>query len=258
MAYLVATFPPENRPRTMAGLEKFGWVITEILKRRGFERGLRHWHFFGDKSKVWNPHLNFLMDRGFINPEDLDAIKKEICEELGLGQVVLNYAYSRAFGKRFHWIKYVLRATFLYQGWDFKMAEELYNFRNSAAWGQWEEGRPLKTKKLEELRLARVAAGYFVDKWALPEKEKKLAYFKKVEAGLCPTCGKKLEGGRVVSVDFFTDEKNRGWEKIWENVWQLKGPPENVLLYRLLLDYSRTKKEAAPFEVEGGELGGAL
>lgn len=271
VGYLIITFPLDRRPRTAEGLKKIESIITGILKRRGFARGLRRWHTHGENRgggvpgslgleatalipgsrqviSRWHPHLNFLLDAGYLEPEFIDSIKKAIGETLKIEKMNLYYQYTQDVKRMVYWLKYVTRPTFLKREWDEEMAEELYDFRNSGWWGQWEDPGPRKTKKAEELRLARIKTGYFEDKWFLPEKEKKLAFFKKVEVGICPTCGEKLLGGRLVSVDYFSDEKNSGWEQIWKNVWQYKGPPENVLMYRLLKDFAQVEKEGAACE----------
>lgn len=215
MGYMVVTLPLERRPRTAAELRRLGPAITGILKRRGFLRGLRDWHFFGEKTIRWNPHLNFLMDGGFLSEEQLDSIKKAVCGILKIEKIVIYYQYTQSVGKMLHWLKYVTRPTFLKRGWDEEMAEELHGFNRRGSWGEWDDE----------------------DKWALPENEKKLSYFKKIEAGICPTCGKKLEGGSVCKVEDL--EYTPGWEKIWDKHWQFKGPSENVLIYRLFKDYQK-------------------
>jgi hypothetical protein len=218
MAYLVVTLPLDRRPRRAADLQEIGQEITGILKRRGFARGLRRWHFYGDKSMIWNPHLNFLMDGGFLSEARLNDIKKAICGVLKIEKIVVHYHYHQSVGKKLHWLRYVARPTFLNESWNFELAEELYNFRNSGWWGKWDDE----------------------DKWTLPEKEKKLAYYRKIEAGICPTCGKKLEGGRVAPVSDFLEDLD--WAQIWDKEWQYKGPPENVLMYRFLRDFAGVKK----------------
>ncbi len=214
MGYMVVTFPLDRRPRSAAELRKLGPAITGILKRRGFARGLRSWHTQGDKSSRWNPHLNFLMDGGYLSPERIDSIKAAVCGILKTEKIVIYYQYTQSVGKMLHWLKYVTRPTFLKRGWDEEMAEELHNFNRRGSWGTW-DGE---------------------DAWALPEHEKKLSYYKKIEAGICPTCGKKLEGGHVVPVSDFSELA--GWAQIWDRHWQFKGPPENVLVYRLFRDYA--------------------
>jgi len=222
MGYLVVTLPLSRRPRSESELQKIGYSVTGILRRRGFTRGLRRWHTHGEERSgtitPWAPHLNFLMDGGFLSEECLDSIKKAICGVLKAEKIVVYYQYTQDVSQIVHWLKYVTRPTFLKKEWDPDMAEELYNFRNSGWWGRWDDE----------------------DKWTLPEKEKKLAYFKKVEAGICPTCGKKLEGGHVVKVEDLLELP--GWAQIWERVWQYKGPPENVLIYRLLKDFAVCEK----------------
>jgi len=218
MGYLTVTLPLDKRPRSQKELRRLGLSITRILKRRGFFRGLRRDHFFGDKSRVWNPHFNFLLDSGYLNPELIESIKKAISGILKAEKIVLHYQFTQEVRLMLHWLKYITRPTFLKESWDPEMVEEFFNFRNAGSWGKWDDE----------------------NKWALPEEEKKLANYKKVGAGICPTCGKKLEGGRVVLVEDFSEDLD--WEQIWANVWQYKGPPENALLFRFFKIFADAKK----------------
>jgi len=303
VGFLTVTFPLDRRPRTAKGLKEIESKITGILMRRDFDRGLRRWHTHGENNGAlisglqgsgvealvpglrqsiprWHPHLNFLLDAGYLSPEFLNSLKKVIGETLKIEKVNLYYQYTQDVKRILHWLKYVTRPTFLKREWDKEMAEELYDFRNSGWWGQWEDPGPrlswpgpfgektikelglkeakileelwlAKIVKAEELRLDRVEAGYFEDKWSLPKEEKHLAFFKKIEVGICPTCGKKLEGGRIVSVNDFVSSPAKSipklpdWEKIWDNVWQYKGPPENVLVYNLFKGFAAVQKKGA-------------
>lgn len=225
IGYFVLTFPFEDRPRTAEKCREIGEKVYRFLKRRGFSRGLRRWHWFGEKPGVWNPHLNLLVGGGWIEKEKLLEFREELGAILG-SRINLNYQYCQSVGKIFHKLKYITRATWKDASWAPELKDEFFNFRNTWSWGKWEDD----------------------DKWALPESEKGLANVRKIGAGICPTCGKKLLKGRICKVEDL--DSSPGWEKIWEGVWQHKGPPENVLLYRLFQDFKGALEKGG----RGGEL----
>lgn len=243
MGYHVFTYPLAERPRTSRELGKFEWVTTEILKRHGFGRGLGKFHWFGDKSVgVWNPHLNYLTESGHLGPEIISALKREVCGELGLSQVVYNYHYSVDRPRKIFWLKYVTRPTFLDKTWALDMADELYNFRNSITWGAWEDPGPRKNLKAEAVRLERAAAGYFDNKWNLPRAEKSLAYMEQIKAGFSPLTGLPIKWRQKVKIEEKILEP--GWAQIWDGLWQYKPPAGHVLMYRLFKDYAVSCKKA--------------
>lgn len=278
MGYSVFTFPIAERPRTARKLNKFEWVITEVLKRHGLARGLGRYHWFGDKSVgVFNPHLNYLTESGHLDKELMASLKREICEELGLSRMIWKYSHNSDRAWKLHKLKYVLRPTFLRREWSPAMADELYNFRNSFAWGLWddpgcyyypepktkeeaEEGDPLdepKTKegaeaeevrlfdrwtRAEERREELRAVGYFDDKWELPRAEKALSDCEQMKAGVSPVTGLKFKWGRKVKIEEAVLEP--GWTKIWTGLWMFKPPSRLVQEYRLF-------KEAWPRAVAG-------
>ncbi|GAI42521.1 unnamed protein product, partial [marine sediment metagenome] len=58
MGQLVVTAEPIKRWRKKEDFRQIGQVVKEVLWALGFERGFRRWHWFGNKSNAWNPHLN--------------------------------------------------------------------------------------------------------------------------------------------------------------------------------------------------------
>ncbi|MBA7671597.1 hypothetical protein ES703_79756 [subsurface metagenome] len=218
MGYLVITFPEGQRPRTKKALSRIGTLITEALIRRGYKRGLRRWHFFGEKSNAWHPHLNFLFESGYLDDEKLESIKKLIREILGLDNAVIYYQYSQAVNKKIHWIKYVSRPTFLKKKWDVAMAVELHNFRNSVSWGKWADK----------------------DKWSFPAgTEKTLGYRAKIGGGICPACDSKIEWSRPVKIDELFE---KGFDEIWPGIWQERPPPEKVLEFEFFKKLDRINR----------------
>lgn len=188
MGYLVVTFAPEDRlaMRTKADLAEVGKIAAEVV-RQFAPRGLRRWHFFGDKSSTptYHPHLNFLLDAGWIDKPLLNLLRLLLKEALGLArEPVVNYHYSDKPKKMRHWLRYVCRATFLDRAWDLELAEELWNFRNVAWWGKW-DGLPA---------------------WDVPETGH-LVEVERLEKGLCPTCGLAIE---------WTRPRPIAWLSVWD------------------------------------------
>jgi len=237
MGYLVITFHPTERPRTQGALRRMGILITEALIRRGFKRGLRRWHFFGEKSNAWHPHLNFLLESGYLKNGELESLKKVIRGILGLDNAVINYHYSQAVNEKIHMIKYVSRPTFLKKEWDEDMAIEIFNkyktewniekgewekkkvaFRNTVSWGKWDDE----------------------DKWSLsPATEKILSYRAKIAEGICIGCGSKVKWSRPVKIDELFE---RGFEEIWPGIWQERPPPAKVLEFELFKIFDRINR----------------
>lgn len=218
MGYLVVTFEGDKRPREKVEFNQIGRAIKQVLVALGFERGLRRWHWFGKIINAWNPHLNFLLESGYLDPEFLGLIKEQIREAIGVKDAVIYYHYSDEVGKKIHWLKYVTRATFLKRWWDLGMADELYNFRNCVSWGRWEDD----------------------DKWGLPDHEKIYGYVAKIEMGICPCCGSKVHWSRTVHVD---DLEVLDYQQIWLKVWQERPPPGRVLAFGLLRLLDRNFKK---------------
>ncbi len=178
--YWVITWPDEllGRLRTVQALAKVGKRARRAMQKLGYLRGLRRWHWFGDKSGRWRPHLNILVDGGFIEPERLEFEKTYLRQELELSQnAVIHMHYVKALDakravKILHHARYVLRPTF--EDWhrDPEMAVELFDFRNVAWWGKgrW-DGPPA---------------------WELPPRYAWLARLAAIEGGRCPDCGEPL------------------------------------------------------------------
>lgn len=142
MRYLVFTIPEDIRDqyRTKKSLRSLGREVQELLKAQGFTRGLRRWHWFGDKSHKWHPHLNVLVEGGYMNGATLQAIKTGYAAILGVDTVSVKARYKPRPGDMAGCLYYVTRATFLDYEWDMDMALELMNFRNMVVWGRdWKQ-----------------------------------------------------------------------------------------------------------------------
>jgi len=196
MGYFIFTLPEEIRIkyRTKKALAKLGHDVQELLKAHGFERGLRRYHFFGDKSTAWHPHLNILVDSGFIPDKQLDSIKAGYAAILKVPMADVNYHYRTEPGKMIHTLKYVTRATFHNYKWDEYMALELRQFRNMVVWGR---GLWADLDKNPEL-----AAWSMEDRESQKEMEEMdIHAIQCIATGECPVCGSSLVWGDALPLE---------------------------------------------------------
>ena len=191
MGYFVFTIPQELRAkyRTKKALSKLGHRVQELLKAFGYSRGLRRWHWFGDKSTKYHPHLNCLVDGGFVSPAKLDTIKRGYATLLGADVVDVNYRYRLSPGKMVHSLKYVTRATFRDYELDLGMALELRGFRNMVVWGRglWNDEAAWSLADLGGEARAEVEDLDIEAIEALVEKR-------------CPVCGEPLTWGEALPI----------------------------------------------------------
>ena len=204
MGYLVLTVPPELRGkyRTRLALSKLGIAVKRMMQRQGFKRGLRRWHFFGDVVKsgetpVYHPHLNVLVEAGYLQPERLRAIKSSWAAVLGIDEkrINLRYSYTDVPAKMWHMVSYVLRPTFGHWEWAADVAEQVIGLRNTLAWGTW-GGEDL---------------------WELPGEERPM------KRG-CPVCGSPVKWRGVTGAGAFED---RDWKDLGDgnHLWVGEGAP---------------------------------
>lgn len=196
LGYFVIEFPDDYRylrgwVRSKKALQIATSRVVGVLggershgKRRGghFPRGLVRWHWFGDKAiGKWNPHINVLVDSGFLSPGELEAIKGKLRKALLCPKLIVNYEYTDEVGKMAHILKYVTRSTFRNESWDDKMAHELWNFRNIRWWGNWDEPKVWNSEdeKISEL-----------------------------ESGCCPKCHEKIEWSKPMNRFWLYTEPN--------------------------------------------------
>lgn len=178
--YLVFTVPPELRAnyRTKAKLSALGVAVKRLLQRTGYDRGLRRWHWFGDRSPVYHPHLNVLVPGDWMASETLARIKRSYAVILGVSEDRVNVRVSVRQGPAavLHSVRYITRATFLKREWDVDLWRELVGFRNSATWGRdW--GRVWDMPEGEEVK---------------GEVNGALAA-RLLDMGICPDCGESIK-----------------------------------------------------------------
>ena len=147
MTYIIVTFPVEVRSlmRNKATLALLGKRLRGLLRKRGYQKVYTRWHFFGDTPEKYHPHLNVLVDGGFLPPEQMaelkDAIRRALLPrsmaEMYGKDLVVHYAYSQDEKRMMHWAKYITRPTFLEREWDDQLASKLYGFHNGCFAGTW-------------------------------------------------------------------------------------------------------------------------
>jgi len=127
----------------------------------GYMRGLMRWHYAGDCKKCkgegceeckftgagwqWHPHLNILIEEGFIAPPVLNKFKKEITNyfrkkhESTTAKAVVNYSYRQSAAEKAHTLRYVTRATLrIYKK---EHAERIHGYHGGSTWGRWEDAK---------------------------------------------------------------------------------------------------------------------
>ncbi|MBA7651898.1 hypothetical protein ES703_59727 [subsurface metagenome] len=216
VGYLVFTIPLELRGRyrkrvrrevKVKGELKVRWVhpladlghaVQEMLKAQGFSRGLRRWHFFGDESTTFHPHLNVLVDGGHIRKAQLRALKREYAALLGVDPVRLAsknpwYGYRESPAEMVFTLEYGTRATFTDWRWDVGLALELYRFRNQVWWGsrRWDGEACWSMDAVE--------AGQDLNALAVAS----------LESGVCPKCGKPVEWSRALRIEVLETLESR-------------------------------------------------
>ncbi|MBA7687863.1 hypothetical protein ES703_96337 [subsurface metagenome] len=231
MGYWTFTIPPGERwkYRTKVSLAKLGHEIQAILKSGGFGRGLRRWHYFGDRSQEWHPHLNCLVDGGSIDKRQLRSIRRKYSNLLGVKLAIAEYHYFDTPGEKVHALTYVTRATFLDWRWDETMARELKGFRNQLWWGSKEWSRQ-PVWSLDDLPGEKQSDMSDEDTRAVAS----------LENGECPRCGLPISWGRFLPISVLP---GLGGRELGGGYWQLpyvRPPPYKLDLSLLeMRDYWR-------------------
>lgn len=179
--YLVFTLPPEVRAdyRTKEKIAALGVAVKRLLQRAGYDRGLRRWHWFGDRSRVYHPHLNVLVPGEWMDVAVLARIKRSYAAILGVSvdRVNVRVSVRRGPAAVLHSVRYITRATFKRREWDVELWRELVGFRNSATWGRkWE--RVWEMPKGEEKEGAEVNGALAA---------------RLLDMGICPDCGGSIK-----------------------------------------------------------------
>ncbi|MFZ8825963.1 MAG: hypothetical protein ACO2OT_03875 [Candidatus Caldipriscus sp.] len=132
LAYMVITCPEELREkwRDPNELREFREYLRRMLKREGIDIALWRWHFAGDRSRRWYPHLNLVFPMGYMDKEKLKRLRRLI--ERRFGVRVIYYQYTRSIKKVMHWARYISRPT-----WNLQNEVSPESFKNFKKWGTW-------------------------------------------------------------------------------------------------------------------------
>lgn len=219
VGYWTFTIPLELRGkyRTREALGKLGHQVVALLKSYGYSRGLRRWHFFGDKSDIYNPHLNCLVDSGFMGGEALRSLRREYSRILGVKLAIAEYHYFDSVPEKVHALKYVTRATFLDWRWSADMAKELRGFRNQLWWGSklWKQEPVWSLDDLPEEQEADMS-------------DSQAKVVASLESGICPYDGLLIEWERFLPISVLPE---LGGRSLGAGYWQL--PTVRLPPYRL-------------------------
>ncbi|MBA7534263.1 hypothetical protein ES705_26509 [subsurface metagenome] len=214
-------------------LRAASFYLSKMLKREGFSKAVRRWHFYG-KARVkeakklnldkYHPHLNVLCDvsggwadwdscsevgTGFVDKELIRRLRRLWSEWLrdntdGMYRVApVYYAFSDDVSKIWHWARYITRSTFkVLTDSNRHIASDLYQFSNTSWWGVFSDDDKARGRARFEAWLE-----------TLPEGKRHnavdVAAHDAYETGLCPVCGAatKLVDGVVKcdNYDVITD-----------------------------------------------------
>ena len=260
MGYFVFTLPPELRSkyRTRKALSILGHQVQELLKSYGYSRGLRRWHWFGDIARaglkgvpVFHPHLNCLVDGGYLAPGKLDLIKAAYAGMIGSQVVDVNYRYRRSPGQMVHTLKYVTRSTFRDLEWDVDMAGQISGtrgspgLRNQVTWGRglWDQEPAWSMDDLQGP--AREDIGE-LDPRAVED----------LESGKCPRCGLPITWSETLPIEYLEAVESRPLGGGYRELPRVRPPPglpaavKKKLYFLELLHRVEVRMATARFERE--------
>lgn len=164
--YLVITVPFKLRElfRNQEVLNKFRTYWRRKLKREGNNRGIMRWHWCGEDGYKWAPHLNILMEGGYLERSVLKLWRKELAQWFK-NEFKLNYLPAANFYTSFtndtvklkHWTNYVLRATQTI--WNPENEKTISKYKNTTVFG---ENWPPEIETEEEI-IAKKLSGFEID-----------------------------------------------------------------------------------------------
>jgi len=222
MGRFVLTLPPEVRDqyRTQKALGDLGTAAKRMFQRHDYERGLRRWHFFGedhpghglqgDGLPPYHPHLEVLVDGGYLRKKQLQAIKRSWSNilQVPVSRINVYYEYVRPddIKKKLHRISYALRPTFTDWRWDEPLAYELIGFHNAQTWGSREDWSGLDLWKVD------------------PKEDSAAAAVSLLESGFCPLHGKyenvPIHWGGLIKIRTLVEPN---WEPVGAGYWRWTG-----------------------------------
>lgn len=159
MGYMVVTVPKECRAsfKNKVVLSNFRTYLKRKLQRMGYDKGLIRYHWAGDDGYTWHPHLNILIEEGYLSKAKMVELKEDLQTwftkkfpmSLKGKKAKINLWYSYATpGEKFeahkiHKLKYITRSTFknLDTVKDIDLVRVLKGYRTTSTWGKWEKDK---------------------------------------------------------------------------------------------------------------------
>jgi len=161
VGYLVATVPAGLRERfyDIKVLKDFKEYWKRKIKRDLYKdgkepRGLIRYHWAGEDGTTWKPHLNILIEQGWIPEAQLEQWRHDLKfwfkNYFKLDRAPapnIFYRYTNKDGEKYHKIKYITRATML-RFPDIKTKDfffkDLKNFKNTTLFGKFPKCEPVE------------------------------------------------------------------------------------------------------------------
>ena len=195
VGYFVITSPLEVREdwKDKRVLSEVASGVRKIMQKVGFDYGLWHWHFAGDRG-VFYPHLNVLVPCGYIEEEKLEQNKSLIARELGIK--VVHYQYARDLERIKHMVYYITRPT-----WNLQSEldpSEWKGFRKYNIWGPKYFSKDEDLKNLFYEVMFKKGRVNFVESGGNGKEfeiEDDLFFLLSLQKSKCPVCGGELRGG---------------------------------------------------------------
>ncbi len=194
MGYFVFTISTDIRHkyRTKQSLNKLLKSVILLLKDFGYSKGLARYHWFGDKSTTYNPHINIIVPGTWCNPQTLSDIKTAYAALLNIDYIPnVNYNYKHTSAEKYSSLEYITRSTFTNFNWSPSLANELYNFRNNRVWG-------FPPKKDAHI--------YY--KWHLNNTNNHITQLSLLENKICPICKEQLKWSPVLPIQILHLKKD--------------------------------------------------
>jgi hypothetical protein len=200
LGYLVVTVPSELRGEFLNRkmLSEFRTYCKRKLQRMGYMRGLVRYHWAGDcnhcngtglinseecivckgtgAGREFKPHLNFLIDEGYLTPEQFEkkfvTFRKDVGKwftkkfsHIAPGKFSGNlfYSYASDASHKVHKLKYITRATWrLYKK---EVVDVIKGYRTSSVWGKFEKPEVNRVSELVSLESNQCPCCGFDVKW---------------------------------------------------------------------------------------------
>jgi len=203
-----------HKLRNKKAISRIGIKIRKEFKAMGYNRGLSRWHWFGEKTNKYNPHLNVLVDGMFIPDSRLEGIKSRLKSLLNEPNLIVNYSYRKSPGEMVHTLKYITRPTFLDAHWDIPIALELRGFRNQSWWGSGNWSGEL-VWSLEDLTGEAKKEVINMDYKAIES----------LQAGISPKTGGKITWGKALPIGILDNIPKRDLGAGYYELEPVRPPP---------------------------------